>query len=477
MKGTTLKFGYAPRMIGRNSGSRFAAYKSDGNDQVEQEEKDFQESIKDLSDGNKAMAIATRKSLQKLKSELEAGMISKEAHETEVKAIKEKYKSENAELQKELDKLHEFATKQSKQIQDIKINGNSQKAAQSTMIDLVDQNMGAVKSWFEGGRQGELVLSMKFAPKEGQANKVAANMTTSNAIDYSGLNGTEISNFRIDSFVPKRWDRQFIFDFADRVTTASVPEYIIWDEEGAQDGSFAVVTEGSVKPLTQYAIVENKSKAKKAAGKMVVTTEFEKFKSRAAQIIRGLFNDKLMRDYQGQLTTDLLAAATAYVGTALDGTVAKPTDFHAVAAVAAQLETLNFSPDTLVIHPQDKWRMALTQDSTGQFLIATIPVAGANGQIQLMSFNTITSTKMTLGTFMLGEGKNWKIEDEAVTLRMGPYGLTMNGGTAESDFDFNRIRLIGELFFHSYIPTNLAGSFCKASFATMKDTLQGPVMA
>lgn len=473
MKKTHLKFNYAPKMTGRNSGARFADYKSNGDAQVEQEEKDFQESIKDLSDENKAMATAYRKGLQKLKAELEADMISKDDHGNEVKAITDKYKSENAELQKELDKLHDFATKQSKQIKDIAMNANSQKSAEKSMISLVDENMGAIKSWFEGGSQGDLVISMKFAPKDGQANKAAVNMTTSNAIDYSGLNGTEISNFRVDSFVPKRWDRQFIFDFADRTTTAQVPEHIIWDEEGAQDGSFAVVSEGVVKPLTQYAIVENKSKAKKAAGKMVVTEEFNKFKTRAAQIIRSLFNDKLMRDYQSQLTTDLLNAATPYVGTTLDGTIGRPTDYHAIGAVASQLETLNFAPDTLVIHPQDKWRIALNQDLNGQFLIATIPIQGANGQIQLMSFNTITSTKMTVGTFLLGEGKNWKIEDEGVTLRMGPYGLTMNGGTAESDFDYNRIRLIGELFYHSYIPSNLAGSFCKASFNTMKDTLQG----
>ena len=60
MKGTPLKFNYAPKMTGRNSASRFAAYLQDGSTQVEAEEKAFLESIKTYSEEAQGIAKAPR---------------------------------------------------------------------------------------------------------------------------------------------------------------------------------------------------------------------------------------------------------------------------------------------------------------------------------------------------------------------------------------------------------------------------------
>lgn len=393
-----------------------------------------------------------------------SGMITKEEAEKQIKAAVD---AASADFQTKYEKLHAAAIKQGLEITNMKNNGGAGSRIAKSIMTLIDDSMEAIEKRFKSrGSGNDLVLSTKSA----------VTMTTANAIDYTALDGDEIDSFRVDSFVPKRYPKEYIFDIADRTTVQEVPEYIIWDEEGDTEGAVAIVDESGLKPLLSFEVVSNSSKAKKAAGKVIVTTEFEKFKKRKYQIIKGLFNDKVMRDYQAILTAQLVAAASSYIGTTLDGTIPSPTDYDAIGAVAAQLETLDFAPDTLVINPQDKWRMALTKNADGDYIAMGIPVMGANGQVQFMNFRTITSNRMTAGTAILGEGNCWKIEEEAVAVRIGE-GVTMNGGTAESDFDYNRMRIIGELFFHSYIPSNHAGSFVLFTFDTVKAALESVVMA
>jgi hypothetical protein len=429
----------------------------------EKAEKEFQESIKDLDETAKATVTAARAQFLSIKAEMEANMISKEdAEEMSKKAVDDS----STELKAIIADLKQKTVNLGTVVTGMKATMGGSSQTQKTFIGMIEEKMEQIKAWFEGGHHnGDLVIS----------TKAAVAMTTANATDYSALDGTEIDNFRLDAFVPKRQDREYIFDIADRTTVQKVPEHIIWEEEGDTQGAVAIVSESGLKPLLSFEIVENKSKAKKAVGKIIVTTEFDKFKARKLQIIKGLFNDKLIRDYQAILTADLVAGASSYIGTTLDGTIPTPNDYDAIGAVAAQLEVLNFSPDVLIINPQDKWRMALTKDADGGYVARNIPVLGANGQVQFMNFRTITSNKIAAGTAILGEGNCWKIEEEAVTMRMGS-GVTMNGGTAESDFDYNRIRIIGEVFFHSYIPTNHAGSFVLFDFEAVKAGLEAVAM-
>jgi hypothetical protein len=191
----------------------------------------------------------------------------------------------------------------------------------------------------------------------------------------------------------------------------------------------------------------------------------------------------MMRDYSAQLVTDLNNQAATYVGTSLDATKVAPNDYDAIGAVAAQIETLNFIPDVLVLHPQDKWRLTLETDSNGRpFLI--VPAMNADGITNLMGFRVITSTFQTAGSFTLGESGLFKIEEEPISLRIG-YGInvvtttqTATGAAGsvvtavDSDFDTNRLRLIVETWFNDWLPTPYIGSYVKASFATVKAALK-----
>lgn len=336
----------------------------------------------------------------------------------------------------------------------------------------------------EEGKTSDVELMMRTrgqqGPKEVVLNlRAAANMTTANTINENNYPLAMIESFNvIEGVVKKRRGTQYIFDIADVTTVSELDEYTTWLEEGNEEGAFAIVAEGALKPLVSTSLVRNFAKAKKVAAKYVITEEFAKFRRKALQIIQNLINDKILRDYAAILTTDLQAQAASYVGTSLDGTFTNPNDYDAIGAVAAQIETLNFFPDLLIIHPQDKWRLSLEKDSQGRYYMM-IPMYNPDGLVTMMGFRVLTSTYQTIGTFTLGESGLFKIEQEALTIRLG-YGIdyttaTVSGSTVvtsvSSDFDHNRMRIIVENFFKDYIATNHIGSFVTASFATVKAAL------
>lgn len=334
------------------------------------------------------------------------------------------------------------------------------------------------KSWFHSILPE---IEKVFNAHEGSKTfKAAAIMTTENVVDYSALPDDVIDSFSLGGFVEKRRPREYVFDLASVTNVAEVEKYKVWEEEGDEQGAFAVVAQGAIKPLTSLALVKNISTAKKVAGKYVVTEEFTKWRKNAYAIIQRLIKQKMLRDYAAILTTDLLADAAPYTASALDGqyNVDKVTDYHAIAAVAAQIEALDFIPDMLVMNPQDKWRIGMSQDTAGQFYL-TIPITDPSGQTKMMGFTLRTSNRVPVGYFLLGEAGLWEIEQEAIKIKVG-FGVTVTGGTengggnvtnVSADFDNNRFRVILETYFHNYIATNNAGSFVYANFDVVKEAV------
>lgn len=358
-----------------------------------------------------------------------------------------------------------------------KVAGEVEKLSQQRNKGI-EQRVNIVREWLDKNVENvrELFTS-KASGREVTLNvRAAAVMTTGNTVDNTAVPDDILESFTEVEFVKKRRPRQYVYDLADRTIVAEVDKYITWLEEGDEEGAFAIVAEGAIKPLVSYDLVRNISTAKKVAGKYIVTEEFAKFYREAYRIIRELIMDKAERDYSALLTTDLLAAAASYVGTALDGQYTAPTDYHAIGAVAAQIQSLNFNPDLLILNPQDMWRIALQQNTQGSFFLP-IPMYNPDGEMIMMGFTVRTSNYVPVGTAILGESGLWKIRDEAWTIRMG-YGVTVTGSNpvtnVVSDFDNNQFRVIVEKFFHNYIATAHNGSFVEFDFDVVKALLTTP---
>lgn len=312
-------------------------------------------------------------------------------------------------------------------------------------------------------------------------SKAAAVMTTANTVTGDdALPDQLIESFSEAAFVPKRYPREYVYDLANVTNVAELEKFKTWLEEGSEQGAFAVVAEGGLKPLVSTSLVRNFATARKVAGKYVVTEEFQKFYKNIFTIIKRIISQKMLRDKAAILVTDLLADAAPYTASALDGQFATPNDYQAIAAVAAQIEGLNFVPDMIILNPQDKWRIAVSVDGEGRFFIPNVPVVGPDGSLRLLGFTVRTSNRVSVGNFLLGESGLWEIEQEGITIRMG-YGVTVTGGTSngggnvtdvQPDIDHNRMRVIVEQYFINYLATNNEGSFVYANFDDVKELLE-----
>lgn len=461
MKKTILSFSsqrpaYLPKIVSRRLGHRnfaSAAYKEDGDDTPEAQRAALLAQIGD-----------------KVKTEIQARGFK---NETEINAlITTALKDVNVEGLRNFDGKAVETSVRNMAAQIEKIEKRVAPAAQgkrtAILAELLEKNMDKIERAFKD-KETRSVVTLN--------TRAAAVMTVDGAVDDSAVTEDMIESFSADAFVKKRRPNEYIFDIANRRTVAAVTEYKTWLEEGGEEGAFAEVAEGAVKPLMSKGLIRNVSKYKIVAGKRVYNEEFAKFRKEAMNIIEDLFNDQILRNYAAILTADLIAKAAAYVGTSLDGKYVKPTDFHAIGAVAAQIETLDFFPDLLIINPQDKWRISLSQNDEGTFFMA-IPMYNPSGEVQMMGFKVFTSNRCDVGTAILGESKLFKIEDEPVQVRLG-YGINVTTGgdgkvtAVESDVDHNRFRIIAETFFHDYIATNHTGSFVKFNFADVKAALLG----
>jgi len=375
-----------------------------------------------------------------------------------------------------LEELRKFGADHNKAIDSVKnIAGELEKIKQNM------QNRGNAKvNAFAADLEKRMADVEKIHAAKGENREVvkmnvraAAVMNVAGAVDETtnSIPTDLIESFSIAEFVGKRYGRQYIYDVADRTVIAEIDEYKTWLEEGDPQGAFAIVEEGAIKPLVSTGLVRNFAKAKKVAGKYVITEEFAKFRKNAYSIIRNLIMDKLVRDYNAIITADFQAEAAGYTGTALDGTITNANDYDAIGAVAAQIESLNFVPDVLILNSQDKWRLRLTKNVDGTYLF---PMVTETGQTIVLSLRLITSTYQAVGSFTLAEAGLFKIEEEPISVRIG-YGITVTGSNpvtqVVSDFDNNQMRVIVETFFRDWLATPNVGSIVTATFASVKTAL------
>lgn len=284
--------------------------------------------------------------------------------------------------------------------------------------------------------------------------------TTADSITTtSGAILTDSVEYNNEIFM-KRRGRQYIHDIANVMSVDEVPETSVFQEEGDETGAIAVVAENGLKPQVHLGLIRNQVNAKKAAGYIVVTEELLKWRTRVWAAIQRLFRDKVWRNYEELLTKDMMTNSTGYISTALDDTFDAPTDFDALIAAVLQLETLNFIPDVLVVNPADKWKLALTETKNGMLIL---PYIQNGGEFRPIGLRVIISTEIESGTFIIGESGTWYIEEEAPQLRTG---------LVNDDLIHNRMTIIGEIFFLSYVPSNNAGSFIKAKFEDVKEALK-----
>lgn len=300
-------------------------------------------------------------------------------------------------------------------------------------------------------KTGDILITVE---KDAQVITTTNAVTSDTSAVYTG------STVRESGIYYKRHNRQYIRDVATVRSLRDIPNtYEFW-EEGSAEGDFAVVAESGLKPLVQTKLVLNQAKRTKVAGRMTLTEEVIMDTDQLAENLIALADDKLRRDFDTQLTTNMLTKAASYVSSSLDDTVENPNNFDAIAAGALSLSSLNFRPDVLILNPSDAYALMITKDSTGRYILPTIT---NGGQLNVLGLEVITSNAVTKGEFVIAEYGTFQVREGQVILR---------SGYNDDDFANNRRTFILEQFCLFFLPTNYTGSILKGNFATIKEALR-----
>lgn len=256
-----------------------------------------------------------------------------------------------------------------------------------------------------------------------------------------------------------RYPINFIGDVIGSRMVGKVPAVMQWKEQVAGgDGLPTTVAEGVEKPLTSDAFVWKYANRKKYAGRIELTEEVEIDFEQLVMDIITMFEEKVLREYNKGLLTDILAWAPAYAGTALDDQIVKPSIQNVISAGKLQLATAEYTADTLVINPSDYAEGQNMQDTLGNPIFVS-------DSVLYPGLKVIVTSGITAGTCLLLEGGIIKEQHGSFILRSGTYG---------NQLIENERTIIGELFSLLKLPTESKKGAVKLVIATVKAALLKP---
>lgn len=248
--------------------------------------------------------------------------------------------------------------------------------------------------------------------------------------------------------------KPFILDFVNVGNTNS--SVLIWFDELAKEGDFAVTAEGVLKPMVQYRFERKNAAYQKAAGYTTLTDEFDRDFPQLVTTIRRLTLTDLRNKIGDIILTDLLAAASTFTYTGLNAAIDNADNYAAVVAAIAQKQSLYFDgPNVLFMNPKDAAIMMLTKVTDGSYVVP--PAAWGVDAI-------IIDPRITAGSFVIGDLGMFNVDF---------YGDTIvKIGYVNDDLIKNQYTVVVERFFYDYISTNKKPAIVKGVFATIKTALE-----
>lgn len=238
---------------------------------------------------------------------------------------------------------------------------------------------------------------------------------------------------------------------------------LIWFDEVASEGAFAVVAEGALKPLVQYKFERRTAEYRKAAGYTVITDEFTNDFPRLVSTINRLMRIDVRNKMNALILADMITAASSYTYSGLDDLVDNADDYAAIGAAIAQLQTFFYTPNVLVLNPADAWRMRLTKSTgDGQYLMPPFTWNGTTYEFG----RVIVDPAVTAGNFFVGDGSVYQVDLKGEVI--------VRVGYANDDFIRNQYSMVVEQYFYNYISNARKSGLIYGNFATIKAAIEKP---
>jgi hypothetical protein len=295
-------------------------------------------------------------------------------------------------------------------------------------------------------KSGNVTFTMKVAGPETRTGGVTNSSTS--------LTNQLVGNENAPVYTIRR-GKPFILEFV-TVGQTDAPA-LVWFDEVPRTGDFAVTAEGATKVLIEYVFNRTSTDYRKAAGRVIITEEFDKDYPRLVSTIKQLMNIDCLNEMNALILTDMISQASPFAYTGLNGAISNPDDYAAIGAAICQLQSFFYEPNVLVINPADAWAMRLTKDLQGRYQMS--PLTGADGKTYEFGA-IITDPRVAIGYAFVGDGSIYNVDLRGE--------LIVRMGYSTGDFEANQYTLLVEQYFFNHISQAKKPGFIYFNFGTVK---------
>lgn len=389
-----------------------------------------------------ALEIKLKDQFQSVKNET----ISKEAFEN--------FKKEELEqLNKKLADIQEIAKAQGNKINELTTNKGSN--SKKTLEEVLHENAPKLKELYKAGHGNievplsEIAFTGKAVTSIGVSTSIQA-MDSAPSSPYAPGIGGSLSVFDI------RYNPNFIMNYVDMGRTNQYR--LAWINEKAGEGAVAEVAEGAAKPQLDIDFKVEISEAKKIAGMIKITEEFEADLPQLETQVRRLLMEKTVRGFDDAIYTAVIAAATGYTITSLDDLIDGANLWDSVGAELAQVASNNYMPNLIALNPVTHWRMLMSKDSEGRYL--TPPF------LDTINADMVESNKVAVNNALVGDISQYKVDIYK--------DFVLKLGWNNDDFQRNQFSVVCEVRYHRYISDNRKAALVYASLPTIQAQIDKP---
>lgn len=228
--------------------------------------------------------------------------------------------------------------------------------------------------------------------------------------------------------------------------------------ETIQGSASADVAEGGLKPQIQHQFEIATSKAKKAAGWIELTDEFEQDLPQFATRVRRFVQEDVERAWDDAIQVHVQNAARPYEITGLDGQIESANRWDAVLAFMAQVGFYNFIPNAVAINWLTNVMLKTKKGSTNDAYLLPPFVDEIN---RLLVF----ANKMQTGNALVGDLKQYHVDIYK--------DFMLKIGWINDELIHNKFAIVGEMRYHSYISDARKKALVYDSLSRVASVIEG----
>lgn len=210
---------------------------------------------------------------------------------------------------------------------------------------------------------------------------------------------------------------------------------LAWANETTYEGAPAEVEEGEEKPQVQHKFKVETSTAKKIAGWLKITDEFDQDLPQFATKVRRMLQDDVVRGFDDAIQAAVIGVATPFNLADLNGTIDSANYWDSLLSMMAQVGYNNFDVNTIGINNITNVLLKTAKNDNGSYLLPSFA-----DEINRM---LVRANKVDVNKALVGDLKQFKVDVyKEFYLKLG---------WVNDDLIKNQFTIVGEIRYHRYI--------------------------